>query len=499
MPDGLAGTRPNIIFVLADDLSYKDLSCLGQEQFQTPNLDRLCQQGLRFDEAYAGAPECAPSRASLMTGMHMGHCTVRNNESARGQDHLRAADVTVAERLKEAGYATGTVGKWGIGLPGTEGVPYKKGFDMSFGFYDQKRAHTYYPHFLYHKKTPIAYPENFGFDIERNYQHTHEPKGLHTYDDRGRLLPDGVKEPLVARNSEDLCFKKATEFICANAGQSFFLYYSTQLPHGPCITPNLGEYKDKPWGQKHQEWAGMVTHLDRHVGKIMDLLEELGIADNTILFFASDNGYSHWGYMGRKPYEDDPLFRNKGPWKGGKFISWDGGVRVPMFVTWPGRIEPGTTDRLVVLYDFFETACELAGIDATPNDGISFLPLLEGRDDEQAPHEFLYWENGCHAPHAQAVRMRNWFAWREHPEQVVQLWDVNEDVACERDLATERPDVVDEVLGIFEREHVDSEWYLNPGETKEQFQTKRDRAQRENCLQPSVTGNTERRGEPRPD
>jgi len=430
-----------------------------------------------------------------MTGLHMGHCRIRNNRSARGQDHLLASDITIAEVLKQAGYATGMVGKWGIGLPNTQGAPDKKGFDLAYGFYDQKRAHTYYPHYLYENGRPIPIPENYGFDMERSYRHTRVPEGLHKYDENGQLVPHGVKNPKGVKNSEELCYAKALEFIDANKHQPFFLYYSTQLPHGPCITSNLGEFKDKPWSQKHQEWAAMITHLDRHAGGLVERLEQHGVLDNTIIFFASDNGYSHWGYMGRKKYADDHIFRNKGPWKGGKFISWEGGVRVPMFVTCPGRVPAGTTSHIVALYDFFATACELAGVEHPPNtDGVSFVPLLEGSEEEQIPHEFLYWENGGHTPHAQAVRMGKWFAWREHPEQPIQLWDTEIDVESEHDIASGYPDVVQRVLEIFETEHVDSEWFLNPVETDEEFKAKRQRAEREGCLQNPVTANTEYRG-----
>jgi len=492
----LVSSRPNILFILADDLSYRDLSCFGQIQYRTPNLDRLCEGGLRFDNAYAGSPECAPSRASLMTGLHMGHCRIRNNRSARGQDHLLSSDATIAEVLKQAGYATHTVGKWGIGLPGTEGTPDKKGFDLAYGFYDQKRAHTYYPHYLYENGRPVPIPENYGFDMERSYRHTRVPEGLHEYDKNGRLIAHGVNDPQAVKNSEDLCYEKALEFIDANKEQPFFIYYATQLPHGPCITPDLGEFKDNPWSQKHKEWAGMVTHLDKHVGGLVKRLEEYGILDNTIIFFASDNGYSHWGYMGRRKYADDPIFRNKGPWKGGKFISWEGGVRVPMFVTWPGRVSAGATRHVVALYDLFATVCELAGVENLPKtDGISFVPLLEGREEKQVSHEFLYWENGGHSPHAQAVRIGKWFAWREHPNQPVQLWDTKLDVESEHDVAAEHPDIVQRVLEIFEAEHVDSEWFLNPGETDEVFKAKHQRAEREDCLQEPVTANTEYRGQ----
>ena len=491
----LVGSQPNILFILSDDLSYRELSCFGQIQFGTPHLDRLCASGLRFDEAYSGSPECAPSRASLITGLHMGHCRIRKNRSARGQDHLLASDVTIAEVLKQAGYATGTVGKWGIGLPDTEGAPDRKGFDLAYGFYDQKRAHTYYPHYLYENGCPVPIPENYGFDMQSTYQHTHAPAGLHEYDKEGRLIAHGVKNPRIVRNSEDICYEKALEFIDANRRQPFFLYYATQLPHGPCITPDLGEFKDKPWSQKHQEWAAMITHLDQHVGGLVKRLEQHGILDNTIIFFASDNGYSHWGYMGRKRYADDPIFRNKGPWKGGKFISWEGGVHVPMFITCLGRVSSGATRQVVSLYDFFATACELAGVKVPPEtDGISFVPLLEGREEDQRSHEFLYWESGGHAPRAQAVRIDKWFAWRENPNQPVQLWDTEIDIESEHDISADHPDVVQQVLEIFEAEHVDSEWFLNPGETDEEFRVKCQRAEREDCLQNPVTANTEYRG-----
>ena len=196
----MSGSRPNILFVLADDLSYRDLSSFGQVQFETPNLDRLCRTGLRFDNAYCGSPECAPSRGSLMTGMHMGHCRIRKNRSARGQDHLQAEDLTVAEMLKQAGYATGMVGKWGIGLPGTEGTPDKKGFDLAFGFYDQARAHTYYPHYLYHNGEAVPIPENYGFDMDATYRHTNTPAGLHRYDNHGQFIRHGVAEPSQSKN-----------------------------------------------------------------------------------------------------------------------------------------------------------------------------------------------------------------------------------------------------------------------------------------------------------
>ncbi len=483
--------KPNIIFILADDMSYYDLSGLGQKHFATPNLDELMNEGLFFTEAYAGSPECAPSRASLMTGKHMGHCRIRNNRSVRKQDHLQDADITVAEMLKEAGYTTGMVGKWGNGLPGTEGTPDKQGFDYSFGFYDQLRAHGYYPHYLMENGRVVPIPENYGFDMDRTYRHTRSPEGLHSYDDNGILIPDGVNDPSQAINSQDYIHSKAIQFIRDHHDTPFFLYYATQLPHGPCITPDLGKYKDMPWDQKHKEWAAMIEHLDRHVGEITKTLDELNLLENTILFFASDNGYSHWGYFGRKRWENDSLFDNKGPWKGGKFLPLDGGVRVPFFVNWEGKIKPGTTGKLVSLIDFLATACDLAGINEPLTDGISLLPLMTGKSIPEDPlHEYLYWENGSFGAHAQAARFRNWFAFREHPDKPLQLWDLSSDIPCNKDVAASNIRIVEEALQIFLESHKPSEWYVNPGDSEELMENKRMKAEQEGSIQEPVRANS---------
>ncbi len=483
--------RPNIIFILADDMSYYDLSGLGQQQFATPNLDELMNDGLFFAEAYSGSPECAPSRASLVTGKHMGHCRIRNNRSVRKQDHLDDVDITVAEMLKVAGYTTGMVGKWGIGLPGTAGTPDKQGFDYSFGFYDQLRAHGYYPHYLMENGRAISIPENYGFDMERTYRHTRTPEGLHSYNEKGILIPDGVDDPSRAINSQDYIHRKAIQFIRDQQDNPFFLYYATQLPHGPCITPDLGKYKDMPWDQKHKEWAAMMEHLDSHVGEIMETLDELNLMKNTILFFASDNGYSHWGYFDRKRWENDYLFDNKGPWRGGKFLPLDGGVRVPFFVNWKGKIKPGTSQELVALYDFPATACDLAGIDEPATDGISLLPLMMGKSSVEGPlHEYLYWENGSFGAHAQAARFRNWFAFREHPDKPMQLWDLLTDIPCNEDVAASNKRIVEEAMQIFTESHETSEWYVNPGDTEELIENKRVKAQQEGSIQEPVRANS---------
>ncbi len=381
--------KPNIVFIFSDDLSYRDLSCYGQKHFQTPNLDRLALEGMRFTNAYSGACECAPSRASLMTGMHMGHARIRRNGSVRGQDHLLEEDVTVAEVLKQAGYATGFTGKWGIGLSGTPGVPHRQGFDFAYGYYDQGRAHGFFPEYLIENGRRIEFPENKGFNMARVYRYNSVPLEKaalfqNTYDDTGKLIPDGVKDPATAKYSENLINVAALKFVRENAASPFFLYYATQLPHGPVITPELGKFKDKPWPLKNKEWAAMMTHLDRSVGNIVTLLEELKIRENTIIFFAGDNGYSQYGYFRQKQrWSDDPLFHNKGPWRGGKFANREGGVRVPFFVNWPGKIASGESSHICALYDFLATAAYLAGTKVPKNDGISLLPTLTGNSAAQ--------------------------------------------------------------------------------------------------------------------
>lgn len=487
----LSGYKPNIIFILSDDLSYNDLSCHGQMHFQTPNLDRLALNGIRFTQAYSGAPECAPARGSLMTGMHMGHCRIRKNRSVRGQDHLTAEDVTVAEVLKKAGYATGFIGKWGIGLPGTPGVPYKKGFDYAYGFYDQTRAHTYYPDFIMENERQVVLPDNHGFNMRRVYAYNRTTvdnlAGLENlYDEEGKLLPEGVADPSKAKNSENLFQQAALKFIDRNKDHTFFLYYATQLPHGPCITPDLGAFKDKNWSLKHKEWAAMVSHLDRSIGTILARLQKYHLLEETIIFFAGDNGYSQYGYFGRPRWQNDPFFRNKGPWRGGKSIAYDGGLRVPLFVHWSGHIEPSRSDHICAFYDFLATAGDLAGVQPPDTDGISLVPELEGKRKAQKHHEYLYWEN----IHEQAVRLGPWHAFRINPAERVELYRIEDDPGCEKNLAAEVPQVVRRIKEIFNKAHVDSDWYINPGESEESIEAKKRRTADLNQLQLPVAANT---------
>ena len=254
--------KPNILFIFSDDLSYRDLSSYGQEQFRTPNLDKLAMNGIRFTQAYSGSSECAPSRGSLMTGMHMGHCRIRANSSVRGQDHLLSEDVTVAEVVKGAGYTTGFIGKWGIGLPGTEGAPDKQGFDFSYGYYDQARAHGFFPHYLMRNGKPEPIPENYGFNMKRVKTYNGRPLDrlddvMNIYDENGRLVPDGIPDADAAKYSENLFQKEALRFISENKGQAF-------LPLLRNPTSPRPVYHTRPWSLQRQalgpETQGMGSH-----------------------------------------------------------------------------------------------------------------------------------------------------------------------------------------------------------------------------------------------
>ena len=460
----LSNSKPNIILILADDLSYKDISFLGQKEFETPSIDKLCEYGLFFNNAYAGSPECAPSRCSLLEGKHTGHCRIRQNNPVAGKKQLRDEDITIAELLKKAGYTTGLVGKWGIGEEEGPGAPYNHGFDYTYSY---AKSHSYYPEYIIENDKIVPIPENVGYNMKKAYQHNSHKTGINIYDDHGNIKPFGIKNAGKAKYSQNLIQQKAKLFIQANKDHPFFLYYATQLPHGPTIAPNISKFKDKPWSQKQKEWAAMINVLDQDVGELIELTRELGIDENTIFIFASDNGYSQWGYFARPHWEDDPVFKNKGEFRGGKFAPLEGGVRIPMIAYCPGKIKHGKSSHIVSLVDLFATVADLAGVIAPENDGISFSPVLAGNPEKQRQHEYLYWGGATFAKHAQAVRMRNWFAYREHPLKPMMLWDLSTDPSCENSLTGAHGDLIRKMERIMDKEHVYSPEYINPGDKEE--------------------------------
>ena len=431
--------KPNIIYILADDLGYGDLSCYVQQRFETPNLDRMARNGMLFTQNYAGNALSAPSRCCLMTGKHSGHTRIRANFSHDGSRvALLPEDVTIPELLKSAGYATGMFGKWGLGELETEGTPTRKGFDEFFGYINQKHAHFYYFPYLQHNEEQYDIPEN-----------QNGRRGVYTH---------------------DLIHARAKEYITrqAESGKPFFAYLAYTLPHSELDVPEddlskfRGKYPETPFpgseskGYRPQPepkaaFMGMITRLDRHVGEILDLVRELGIEKNTIVIFTSDNG----------PHEEggaDPVFFNSnGGLRGIKRDLFDGGIREPMIVQWKGVVKKGSrTDHMTAFWDVMPTFCELAGVEVPDAcDGESFLGVLKGVDEPSADRVF-YWELGELGPFRRALRMGDFKAVQYGLSKPVQIYDIVHDRAETRDLAAERPDLVARAQELFEEMHVES-------------------------------------------
>ncbi len=426
--------QPNIVFIMVDDLGYGHLGCYGQERIQTPSLDQMAAEGTQFTQYYAGHCVCAPSRSVLMTGQHTGHTSVRING---GGSALLPGDITVAETLREAGYATGIFGKWGLGDAGTDGIPTKQGFDEFFGYLHQVHAHFFYPFFLWQNEEKHMLPENEG------EQH--------------------------ASYSHDLIVDRALQFVRGhrNKGdkdQPFFLYLPITIPHFELLVPedSLAEYQGKfpepyPYVAEHYAsqptpravLAAMISRMDRDVGRLFALLQELGIDDDTVVFFTSDNG----GYL----LDRENFFVANGPLRGGKGLLYEGGIRVPMIVRWPGRVVAGATDDLIwAAWDVMPTLAELAGAGAPGNiDGISVASRLLGEGG--GPSErFLYWEvvpgtTGGDIPlRSQAVRTGKWKAVRSKTDAPLELYDLAEDVGEKNNVAEQHPDVMQKIEDYLE-------------------------------------------------
>lgn len=436
--------RPNVVFILADDLGYADLGCYGQRKIKTPNIDRLAGEGMRFTQAYSGNPVCAPSRCTLMTGYHTGHAQVRNNKQVGGDEGwvlgsttggqwpLAEGTFTVGHLFQRAGYVTGAFGKWGLGRVGTTGDPQKQGFDHFFGYICQRQAHTYYPNHLWR--------DGRIFWIEEN--------------------KDGAEKVY----SHDLIAEEALKFVRSNKDRPFFLYVPFTIPHVALQVPedSVAEYKDQwpdppydgkrgyiPHAHPRACYAGMVTRMDKSVGRIMALLKELDLEENTLVIFSSDNGPTNAGGS------DSGFFENAGPLRGLKGSVWEGGIRSPFIARWPGRIKPGSeSDHVCAFWDFLPTCAELLGEQPPAGiDGVSMMPAFLGRPEDQKKHEYLYWELN----NQQAVRMGDWKALRLKPGQKIQLFDLKTDLGEQKDVAEQHPDIIARVEEIFANGRTDCE------------------------------------------
>jgi len=454
---------PNIIFILSDDLCWGDIGCFGQQKIKTPNIDRIASEGIKFTQAYCGNAVSAPSRSCLMTGLHPGHTRVRDNSYKDYRESLQPGDFTVARMLKQAGYKTGLYGKWGLANHDQPGVPNNMGFDEFFGYLNQQHAHNYYPEFLYYNKERVYYPENGEHFKKENYS---QPS---PYDENGLCLPIAIPDPSKAKYAFDVYAEKSLEFVRANKDNPFFLYLAYTIPHGKIIVPDLGIYKDEDWAIQHKEWAAMITRMDTEVGKLLALLKELNLDENTVIFFAADNGNSSGNdseYLKLKPGPTiNEFFNNASPTRGDKGDSYDGAFHVPALARWPGKIKPGqVSDQIWAFWDFLPTAGEIAGIKPPENiDGISILPTLLG-NDKQKQHEYLYWEY----KQTQSVRSGKWFA-RKGSGQQTELYDLISDPQQSDDISSQFPDITKKMEEIMAKSHTPSDVWPSPGETQKEF------------------------------
>ncbi len=422
--------KTNIIFIMADDLGYRELGCYGQQKIKTPNIDRMAAEGMRFQQYYTGSAVCAPARCNLMTGMHGGHAYVRNNsevgswDSFRGQLPLPAGTVTIAGLLKGQGYVTGAFGKWGLGEVGSTGDPLNQGFDRFVGYNCQRHAHNLYPKYLIRDREKIT--------LEGN---TRGLSGKH-------YAPQVIADEMI-------------KFIRANQDKPFFVYYPTVIPHLALQVPeeDLNQYKGKwpetpykgksylPHPTPRACYAAMISFMDRQVGRIMTLLKELNLDDNTVVFFTSDNGTTH-----AKDQVDYEFFNSVGPLRGLKGSLYEGGIRVPMIIRWPGKIKGGTvSDHQAAHYDALATLADIAGA-KTPNDtdGISYVPTLLSKPEQQKKHDYLFWDFAGYGGQL-AVRMGKWKGikrdLRKNPDAPLELYDLENDISEKNNVADNHPGI----------------------------------------------------------
>jgi len=443
-------SKPNIIYILADDLGYGDLGAYGQTKIETPNLDQMAKEGILFTQHYSGSTVCAPSRSVLLTGQHTGHTPIRGNKELfpeEGQHPMDKESITIPEVLKKAGYTTGAFGKWGLGFVGSEGDPNNQGFDVFYGYNCQRQAHRYYPKHLWHNSEKVLLEGNDFKNTE-----VYAPNNIH---------------------------KQALKFIDGNKDEPFFLFYPHIIPHAELIMPEgklmkkyRGRFEETPfindrpgsdygddnfdvrWYTSQPEprttYAAMVSLLDKHVGEVLDKLKELGIEDNTLVIFTSDNGPHTEGGA------DPDFFNSTGGLRGVKRDLYEGGIRVPMIAKWPNRIEEGIkSDHISAFWDVMPTLAGIASVSAPDNiDGISFLPELLG--EKQPKHDHLYWE--FHEKGGKkAVRKGKWKAVKlncfNKNKTRIELYNLEEDEKESNNIAENHPEIVDEMMKIMDEEH----------------------------------------------
>ncbi|MCX6898285.1 MAG: arylsulfatase [Verrucomicrobia bacterium] len=482
-PSSAAERKPNIILLIADDLGYGDIGCYGQKKIRTPNLDRMAAEGMRFTQAYSGNAVCAPSRCVLMTGLHPGHAYVRDNRSVKpeGQEPIPAETITISKLLKAQGYATGAFGKWGLGPFGSSGDPLKQGLDRFYGYNCQGKAHNFYPTTLWDNDRQVTL-DNPEIDAHANKL----PAGADPNN------PASYKQFTGKQYSADLIAEQARRFIRDNKDRPFFLFFPTTVPHLALQVPEdslaeyLGKWPDPPYAggrgylphfAPRAAYAAMITRMDREIGRMMDLVKELGLDDNTIFLFSSDNGPlngTHAGLAGT----DAEFFNSAGGLRDGKGTLWEGGYREPFIARWRDRIAAGKTcERVIGFEDMLPTLVELAGAkDATPKsvDGISFAPTLLGQKQEARP--FLYREFPGYGGQ-QCVRVGDWKAIRQNmlprgrgkakgkkaqPNMRIQLYNLKDDVAETKDVAAQHPDVVAKLEKIMREQHTPSSVFPFP-------------------------------------
>lgn len=473
LPAQESGHRPNVIYILMDDLGYGDIGCYGQEKIETPHIDQLRAEGIKFTQHYSGSPVSAPSRCVLMTGLHSGHAQIRyNNElpqrgavhhydsvyvhpELEGQYPLKKNTMTLARMMKEAGYATGCFGKWGLGYPGSEGSPNKQGFDEFYGYNCQRQAHTYYPPFLYKNEERVY--------LKNQVSNPH-----------GGILPkelDPLSLSSYARYSQtdyanDLIYDQLLEFVEQNKAKPFFLMWTTPLPHvslqAPARwveyyvkkfgdeTPYTGEAGYFPCRYPHATYAAMISYFDEQIGQLVAKLKQEGIYQHTVIVFTSDNGPTFNGGTDSPWFNSGGLFKSEKGW--GKCYLHEGGIRVPAIVSWPDQIKAGcTTDHICGFQDIMPTLADMLKIPCPPTDGISFLPTLLGRPNSQVQHPYLYWEYPDPKIGNKAIRKGKWKGIISNIKKgntQMELYNLEEDIREERNIASQHPEIVRELTEL---------------------------------------------------